>query len=170
MSGLRIPLNQTYQNKSNTLIHEISSWGYVQVLQYLVRVRTADGTRPAFDLNASNREGPFFCSLSVYHAQISMELGPNLALFWLLCVTGHVKTGRSALHDAVAHYQEGDPFSSDHIKVIQLLLDHGADAGLSVCHFPRRNQRGVSGEIPSSSLSHTHSIYLSFSLLSPSLC
>jgi len=56
MSALRIPMNQSYQ-KGNSLIHEISSWGDDAVLQYLLRVRTDDNSAPAFDLNATNREG-----------------------------------------------------------------------------------------------------------------
>lgn len=40
--------------------------------------------------------------------------------------------GRSALHEAVTNYQANDAIGEGFIKCIQLLLDHGADAGLSV--------------------------------------
>ena len=43
-----------------------------------------------------------------------------------------LKTGRSALHETVMLYQANDPISEGFIKNIQLLLEHGADAGLSV--------------------------------------
>lgn len=40
-------------------------------------------------------------------------------------------TGRSALHETVMLYQANDPIGQGFIKNIQLLLEHGADAGLS---------------------------------------
>ena len=43
-----------------------------------------------------------------------------------------LKTGRPALHETVMLYQANDPISEGFIKNIQLLLEHGADAGLSV--------------------------------------
>lgn len=57
MAALRIPLNQLHQ-KGNTLVHYLAMWGdeCSEVLQYLVRVRTADD-RPAFDLNILNHMG-----------------------------------------------------------------------------------------------------------------
>lgn len=43
-----------------------------------------------------------------------------------------MKTGRSALHETVMLYQPNDLIGEGFIKNIQLLLEHGADAGLSV--------------------------------------
>lgn len=57
MAALRITLNQTYQ-KGNTLVHYLAMWGdeCAEVLQYLVRVRTASD-KPALDLNVLNHMG-----------------------------------------------------------------------------------------------------------------
>lgn len=43
-----------------------------------------------------------------------------------------IQTGRSALHETVMLYQLNDPVGEGFIKNIQLLLEYGADAGLSV--------------------------------------
>ena len=131
MSALRIPLNQTYE-KGNTLIHYLSMWGdeFNEVLRYLVRIKTPDD-KMAFDLNARNHTGtPKKERTFRLDLILIFVLSAGLLLSGRCCVPRSI--GRSALHETVMLYLPNDTVGEGFIKNIQLLLENGADAGLSV--------------------------------------
>ena len=157
MASLSIPLNQTYDDMGNSIIHCVATWGdnYSHVLEYLIRIGTS-GTCATFDLNATNHRGflaissfrpsqiiRFFMAIStvkfdgliiwIQSAELIFDqkvMTNKEELCWLWIINFFL--GRTALHEAVLLFRPDCHPQHSVINNIQLLLDYGADVRLPV--------------------------------------
>jgi len=132
MTSLSIPLDQTYDDKGNSIIHCVAIWGdhYSHVLEYLIRIATS-GASGAFDLNATNHRGRTALHEAVLlfrpdcHPQHSVINNIQLLLDYgadagLPCGVW----GNAPLHSTAALCDVSD---AQQMALIELLLDYGAD-------------------------------------------